>query len=382
MTDPVPSTGLQLLSRVTKDAHLEVSLIDQPVPAPRDDQVVVKVLATPINPSDLGLLFGAADMSSAVATTRDGHPLVTADVPPGGMRAMAGRLDEAMPVGNEGSGIVVAAGASPAAQALLGKTVAMLGGAMYAQYRVLRVAECMVLPDGTAPADGASCFVNPLTSLAMTEVMRREGHTALVHTAAASNLGQMLVKICLKDGIPLVNVVRSPAQADLLRGIGAVHVADSSQPDFLETLTAMMVETGATLAFDAIGGGKLAGQLLSCMEAAAVKRMTTYSRYGSDTFKQVYIAGGLDVAPTTLNRNSFGFSWSLSGFLLTPFLVKIGAEAVQALKDRVVAELTTTFASHYTHEISLVEALQPDVIEAYNRRATGTKYLICPHKAG
>ncbi|MET3760796.1 zinc-binding dehydrogenase [Sphingomonas sp. UYEF23] len=382
MTDPVPSTGLQLLSRVTKDAHLEVSLIDQPVPAPRDDQVVVKVLATPINPSDLGLLFGAADMSSAVATTRDGHPLVTADVPPGGMRAMAGRLDEAMPVGNEGSGIVVAAGASPAAQALLGKTVAMLGGAMYAQYRVLRVAECMVLPDGTAPADGASCFVNPLTSLAMTEVMRREGHTALVHTAAASNLGQMLVKICLKDGIPLVNVVRSPAQADLLRGIGAVHVADSSQPDFLETLTAMMVETGATLAFDAIGGGKLAGQLLSCMEAAAVKRMTTYSRYGSDTFKQVYIYGGLDVAPTTLNRNSFGFSWSLSGFLLTPFLVKIGAEAVQALKDRVVAELTTTFASHYTHEISLVEALQPDVIEAYNRRATGTKYLICPHKAG
>ena len=382
MTDPVPSTGLQLLSRVTKDAHLEVSLIDQPVPAPRDDQVVVKVLATPINPSDLGLLFGAADMSSAVATTRDGHPLVTADVPPGGMRAMAGRLDEAMPVGNEGSGIVVAAGASPAAQALLGKTVAMLGGAMYAQYRVLRVAECMVLPDGTAPADGASCFVNPLTSLAMTEVMRREGHTALVHTAAASNLGQMLVKICLKDGIPLVNVVRSPAQADLLRGIGAVHVADSSQPDFLETLTAMMVETGATLAFDAIGGGKLAGQLLSCMEAAAVKRMTTYSRYGSDTFKQVYIYGGLDVTPTTLNRNSFGFSWSLSGFLLTPFLVKIGAEAVQALKDRVVAELTTTFASHYTHEISLVEALQPDVIEAYNRRATGTKYLICPHKAG
>ena len=382
MTDPVPSTGLQLLSRVTKDAHLEVSLIDQPVPAPRDDQVVVKVLATPINPSDLGLLFGAADMSSAVATTRDGHPLVTADVPPGGMRAMAGRLDEAMPVGNEGSGIVVAAGASPAAQALLGKTVAMLGGAMYAQYRVLRVAECMVLPDGTAPADGASCFVNPLTSLAMTEVMRREGHTALVHTAAASNLGQMLVKICLKDGIPLVNVVRSPAQADLLRGIGAVHVADSSQPDFLETLTAMMVDTGATLAFDAIGGGKLAGQLLSCMEAAAVKRMTTYSRYGSDTFKQVYIYGGLDVTPTTLNRNSFGFSWSLSGFLLTPFLVKIGAEAVQALKDRVVAELTTTFASHYTHEISLVEALQPDVIEAYNRRATGTKYLICPHKAG
>jgi NADPH2:quinone reductase len=380
MTEPVPATGLQLLSRITPEAQLEVALIDQPVPAPRDDQVVVKVLAAPINPSDLGLLFGAADMTSAQASTRDGHPLVTAAVPANGMRAMAGRLGEAMPVGNEGAGTVIAAGASPEAQALLGKTVAMLGGAMYAQYRTLRVGECMVLPDGTAPADGASCFVNPLTSLAMTEVMRREGHSALIHTAAASNLGQMLVKICLKDGIPLVNVVRSPAQADLLRGIGATHIADSSQPDFLDTLTALIVETGATLAFDAIGGGKLAGQLLSCMEAAAVKRMTTYSRYGSDSFKQVYIYGGLDVAPTTLNRGAFGFSWALGGFLLTPFLVKAGPETVQAMKDRVVAELTTTFASHYTHEISLDEALQLDRLAAYNRRATGEKYLICPHK--
>lgn len=380
MTEPVPATGLQLLSRITPEAQLEVALIDQPVPAPRDDQVVVKVLAAPINPSDLGLLFGAADMTSAQASTRDGHPLVTAAVPANGMRAMAGRLGEAMPVGNEGAGTVISAGASPEAQALLGKTVAMLGGAMYAQYRTLRVGECMVLPDGTAPADGASCFVNPLTSLAMTEVMRREGHSALIHTAAASNLGQMLVKICLKDGIPLVNVVRSPAQADLLRGIGATHIADSSQPDFLDTLTALIVETGATLAFDAIGGGKLAGQLLSCMEAAAVKRMTTYSRYGSDSFKQVYIYGGLDVAPTTLNRGAFGFSWALGGFLLTPFLVKAGPETVQAMKDRVVAELTTTFASHYTHEISLEEALQLDRLAAYNRRATGEKYLICPHK--
>ena len=379
MTDPIPQHGLQLLSLVTAEGKLEVSLVDQPIADPRDDQVVVKVLATPINPSDLGLLFGAGDLSSAQVATRDGHPLVTADVPAPGMRAMAGRIGEAMPVGNEGSGVVIAAGASPAAQALLGKTVAMLGGAMYAQYRTLRVADCLVLPDGTAPADGASCFVNPLTALSMTEVMRREGHSALVHTAAASNLGQMLVKICAKDGIPLVNVVRSPAQADLLRGIGAVHVADSSAPDFLDTLTAMMVETGATIAFDAIGGGKLAGQLLSCMEAAAVKRMTTYSRYGSDTFKQVYIYGGLDLAPTTLNRN-FGFSWALGGFLLTPFLVKIGPEAVQALKDRVVAELTTTFASHYTHEISLTEALQPEIFAAYAKRATGSKYLICPHK--
>lgn len=380
MTDTVPTTGLQLLSTITADGTLVVTLVDQPVPTPRDDQVVVKVLATPINPSDLGLLFGAADMDTARAGMQDGHPSVTADVPANGLRAMAGRIGEAMPVGNEGAGTVIAAGASPAAQALLGKTVAMLGGAMYAQYRTLRVADCMVLPDGTAPADGASCFVNPLTSLAMTEVMRREGHTALVHTAAASNLGQMLVRICAKDGIPLVNVVRSAGQAALLRGIGAVHIADSSQPTFLADLTAMLVETGATLAFDAIGGGKLAGQLLACMEAAAVKRMTTYSRYGSDSFKQVYIYGGLDLTPTTLNRNSYGFSWALGGFLLTPFLVKAGPETVQAMRARVVAELTTTFASHYTHEISLEEALDPAVFAAYNRRATGEKYLICPHK--
>ncbi len=380
MTEPLPTSGLQLLSLIKEDGTLDASLVDAPVHPPREDQVVVKVLATPINPSDLGLLFGAADMSSARASMRDGHPVITADVPQPGMRAMAGRLGEAMPVGNEGAGLVIAAGTSPTAQALLGKTVAVLGGAMYTQYRTLRVAECMVLPDGTRPADGASCFVNPLTALSMTEVMRREGHSALVHTAAASNLGQMLVKICVKDAIPLVNIVRSPAQADLLRGIGATHVCDSSQPDFLETLTAMLVETGATLGFDAIGGGKLAGQILGCMEAAAVKRMKTYSRYGSDTYKQVYIYGALDVSPTTLNRN-FGLTWGLGGFLLTPFLMKIGAEAVQALKDRVVAELTSTFASHYTHEVSLAEALQPDVAMAYNRRATGEKYLICPHKS-
>lgn len=379
MIEPLPTTGLQLLSLIKEDGTLDVSLVDAPVHPPREDQVVVKVLATPINPSDLGLLFGAADMSSARASMRDGHPVITADVPQPGMRAMAGRLGEAMPVGNEGAGLVIAAGTSPAAQALLGKTVAVLGGAMYTQYRTLRVAECMVLPDGTRPADGASCFVNPLTALSMTEVMRREGHSALVHTAAASNLGQMLVKICVKDGIPLVNIVRSPAQADLLRGIGATHVCDSSQSDFIETLTAMLVETGATLGFDAIGGGKLAGQILGCMEAAAVKRMKAYSRYGSDTYKQVYIYGALDVSPTTLNRN-FGLTWGLGGFLLTPFLMKIGGEAVQALKARVVAELTSTFASHYTHEVSLAEALQPDVAMAYNRRATGEKYLICPHK--
>ncbi|MFM2100123.1 MAG: hypothetical protein RLZZ366_1662, partial [Pseudomonadota bacterium] len=337
----VPATGLQLLSLVKDSGELEISLVQAPVAEPKDHEVVVQVLATPINPSDLGLLVGAADMSTAKTSTRDGLPVVTASVPEAGMRAMGSRMGEAMPVGNEGSGVVVKAGASPEAQALMGKTVALLGGAMYAQYRTLPVAMCMALPDGTTPADGASCFVNPLTSLAMTEVMRQEGHTALVHTAAASNLGQMLVKICLKDGISLINIVRSAAQVALLRGIGATHVVDSSAETFMADLTAALVETGATIAFDAIGGGKLAGQILTCMEAAAVKRMTTYSRYGSDTFKQVYIYGSLDMAPTTLNR-AFGFSWAVSGFLLTPFLQKIGMDGAMKMRARVVAELTTT----------------------------------------
>ena len=379
MTTETPTTGLCLHSLVTTDAQLEISLANVAVAAPRDHEVVVKILAAPINPSDLGLLVGGADMTNARGSTRDGLPLVSADVPPPGMRAMAGRLGEAMTVGNEGCGVVIAAGASPAAQALMGKTVAMLGGSMYAQYRTLPVAMCMELPDGTAPADGASCFVNPLTALSMTEAMRREGHSGIVHTAAASNLGQMLVKICVMDGIPLVNIVRSQAQVDLLRSIGATHVCDSTSPAFLEELTAALVETGATIAFDAIGGGKLGGQILSCMEAAAVKRMTTYSRYGSDSFKQLYIYGGLDMGPTTLNR-SFGFSWAVSGFLLTPFMAKIGPEALQALRARVVAELTTTFASHYTREISLIEALDMTILAAYNKRATGEKFLICPHK--
>lgn len=376
MTD-LPATNMTMLTLATEGGQLEVSLAALPMPELKDHEVLVRVQATPINPSDLGLLFGAADMSTARASTRDGLPLVTADIPAAGMRAMAGRLGEAMPIGNEGCGVVVKAGASPEAQALLGKTVAMLGGSIYAEYRALPVQMCMVLPDGTDPKDGASCFVNPLTSLAFTETMKMEGHSAIVHTAAASNLGQMLVKICAMDGIALVNIVRSQAQADLLKGIGATHVVDSTSENFMAELTDALVETGATIGFDAIGGGKLAGQILACMESAAVKRMTTYSRYGSDSFKQVYIYGALDVGPTVLNR-SFGFSWSLGGFLLTPFLMKAGAETAQRLRARVVAELTTTFKSHYSHEVTLEQALNLDVITGYNAKRTGEKYLICP----
>jgi len=273
-----------------------------------------------------------------------------------------------MPVGNEGAGVVVKAGSSPEAQALLGKTVTMIGGAMYAEYRCLAAGMCLPLPDGTDPVDGASCFVNPLTSLAFVETMRMEGHSAIVHTAAASNLGQMLVKICAKDGVPLVNIVRSEAQVELLKGIGAQHVLNSSEPDFMDGLVAALTETGATIGFDAIGGGKLTGQVLSAMEQAAVARMTSYSRYGSDSFKQMYIYGALDLSPTILNR-SFGFSWSVSGFLLTPFLAKAGPEVAGRMRQRVVDELTTTFKSHYSHEISLVEALDQPLPQITMRNA-------------
>ena len=377
MTTENSDQGLQLRSLVKPGGQLELSLVATPTPAPADDEIVVRIEATPINPSDIGLLFGPANLGTLQVTGSDEAPAVTAEIPERAMAMMAGRLDQSMPVGNEGAGTVVGAGASPEAQALMGRKVAILGGAMYAQFRKVKAKAALLLPNDATAADGASCFVNPLTALGMTETMRREGHTALVHTAAASNLGQMLNRICLKDGIELVNVVRNDEQAKLLTDAGAKHVVNSSTPDFMAKLIAALTQTGATIAFDAIGGGRLVSQLLTAMEAAAVARMTTYSRYGSDSFKQVYIYGGLDVGPTELTR-SFGFSWALGGWLLTPFLQKIGPEAAEALRQRVVAELKTTFASHYTAEISLRDVLKLDVIAGYMRRATGEKYLINP----
>jgi NADPH:quinone reductase-like Zn-dependent oxidoreductase len=374
-------TGLELRSLIKKSGELELSLASVPTPEPGPDEVLVRVEASPINPSDLGLLVGAADMSTAKISGTGDAAVVTAKVPDGAMRAMAGRFDESMPVGNEGAGVVIKAGSSDAAQALLGRTVAMIGGAMYAQYRCLRAKDVLPLPPGTSPAEGASCFVNPLTSLGMVETMRREGHKALVHTAAASNLGQMLNKICLKDGVGLVNIVRSSEQADILRKLGAKHIVDSSAPTFMDDLTNALVETGATLAFDAIGGGRLVGQILTCMEAAANKTAKVYSRYGSSVHKQVYIYGGLDMRPTELVR-SFGMAWGIGGWLLFPFLQKIGPADGARLRQRVVDELKTTFASHYTKEVSLQEALQLQNIAGYNKRATGEKYLINPNKGG
>ena len=370
-------TGLQLRSLIKKSGVLEVSLVSVPTPEPAADEIVIRVEATPINPSDIALLLGPVDMNTAKQSGSAASPVLTANVLERALPALSSRLDQSMPVGNEGAGTVVKAGASPAAQALLGKLVAVASGSMYSQYKVAKAIEALVLPSGTTAKQAASCFVNPLTALSMVEVMRREGHKALVHTAAASNLGQMLNKICQRDGVALVNVVRSAEQANILKELGAKIVLDSNSPRFMAELIEAVGATEATLAFDAIGGGMMASQILTAMEAAAASRMTSYSRYGSNTFKQVYIYGMLDTSKTELTR-TFGFSWSVSGWLLTPFLQKIGLPDVNRLRQRVVAELTTTFASHYTQEISLRDVANLEIARAYNKRATGEKFLIVP----
>jgi NADPH:quinone reductase len=370
---------LQLRSLAKKSGEMELSLVSTSIPKPGADEVIVRIEAAPINPSDLGLLLANADWSHATLSGTAHHPIVTAALSANAVQAMAARIDISMPVGNEGAGLVVEGGSSETAQALLGKTVAVLGGAMYSQYRCVNVNQCLVLPEGASAADGASSFVNPLTALGMIGTMRREGHKALVHTAAASNLGQMLNRLCLAEHIGLVNIVRKKEQEDVLRAAGAAHVCRTDSATFLKDLTDALVATGATIGFDAIGGGPLGGQILGCMEAALNRSATVYSRYGSTTHKQVYLYGSLDMSPAVFNRN-YGMAWGVGGWLLTPYIEKIGPLAFQELKERVARELKTTFASHYSKEISLAEALQPDTIAAYSKRATGEKYLINPNK--
>jgi NADPH2:quinone reductase len=371
-------SGLQLRSLVTAQGQVEVSLARVETAAPGPGEVVVRMEAAPINPSDLGLLLGPADMATLAARGAGEAAVLSAAIPAAAMAMLAPRVGESMPVGNEGAGTVVAAGAG--AEGLVGKLVTLFGGATYAQYRTARAEEVMVLPAGASAADGASCFVNPLTALGMTETMRLEGHTALVHTAAASNLGQMLNRICLKDGIALVNVVRSPAQKALLEGQGARIVVDTSSERFMEELTDAVDATGATLGFDATGGGPLAGQILTAIETAVNRKATTYSRYGSSVHKQVYIYGSLDTRPTSFVRR-FGLAWGMGGWLLMPFLARVGAETAGRLRQRVMDELKTTFASHYTAEISLADVLRPEVAAEYGRRATGQKFLIVPTRS-
>ncbi|HEY1534344.1 MAG TPA: zinc-binding dehydrogenase [Polyangiaceae bacterium] len=369
-------SALQLVSLVKPSGELQLSLASVAVARPGPDEVVLRVGAAAINPSDLLLLLAGADPNQLAASGSAERPVLTGKVP--STASLTQRLGHALPVGNEGAGTVVEAGASATAQALLGRTVAVApGGGMYAEYRVLRAELCLVLNEGTSAVQGASAWINPLTALGFVETMRREGHTALANTAAASNLGQMLVRICVKDGIPLVNIVRSAEQVALLKALGATHVCNSSAPTFLAELTEALATTGATIAFDAIGGGKLGGQILACMEAAINRKATSYSRYGSATHKQLYIYGGLDMAPTEIVR-SFGLAWGIGGWLVTPFLQKLEPAKVVALKQRIAGELTTTFASAHTEQLSLTEALQLSAVRDYARRATGTKYLITP----
>lgn len=367
--------GRELRSTISRDGLLTLELADVVVGEPGDDEVVVRIEAAPINPSDLGTLLGPADISTLEAGAA-GTPRLTFRVPDARLAAMAGRLGQPIAVGNEGAGIVVAAGKN--AKALEGKVVGMFAGAMYSDFRKVRAVDVVALPEGVTPAQGASMFVNPLTALGFVETARREGHTAIVHAAAASNLGQILQRICLADGVPLINIVRSQEQVDLLRGIGAAYVFNSKDADFRARLTDAIEQTGATVAFDPIGGGSLGSDILHAMEAAAVRRMKEYSRYGSDAFKQLYIYGALDTGPTTINRLGLGYQWSVSGWLLTPVLKKLGPDGEQKLRARVIDELTTTFSSHYTRVIGLAEALGPDVLRAYERKATGEKFLIDP----
>ena len=372
---PYPST--QIRSEITPAGELRLSLASAPAPDPGPDDVVVRIDAAPINPSDLGLLLGPADVSTAKLEGSAEAPVVVATVPAALMGTVQARVGQALPVGNEGAGEVIACGTSELARSLLGRTVSIIGGPTYTQVRTLPAAACQALPEGTSAEVGASWFVNPMTVLGMVETMRAEGHAAIVHTAAASNLGQMLCRVCADESVPLVNVVRRESQAELLRGIGATHVVRSDLTGFADDLDQAIRATGATLVFDAIGGGPVGGQILASMERVLAAKDGSYSRYGSTVHKQLYIYGSLDRSPTVLAR-AFGMAWGVGGWLLTPTLQKLGPARVQAMRDRVVAGLETTFASHYTSRISLAGALSLDAIGAYARQATGEKFLITP----
>ena len=372
-----PNISRQLRSLVKSSGELELSIRESEIAPLKENEVLLKVEAAPINPSDLALLLAYADISKADLSGTDSNPLVTAPINPKLMRALAPRIDKSMSAGNEGAGTVIAAGKSDEAQALMGKTVAGLGPPMYSEYRTLKVHQCLEMPPGVSSRQAAACFVNPLTAMGMVETMHLEGFSGLVHTAAASNLGQMLQKICLLDNIPLVNIVRKPEQEKILRGIGAVHVCDSSKDTFEVDLQNAIFQTEAYIGFDATGGGRLPNEILAAMERAANAGSAEFNRYGSTQHKQVYIYGGLERSHTILKR-TYGMQWGLGGWLLTPFLQKIGRERTAELRQRVANEVTTTFKSSFSNEVSMAGALTVEALATYSQQSTGQKYLINP----
>ncbi|WP_417610836.1 NADH oxidase [Parasphingorhabdus sp.] len=367
----------QLFTTVTEDGKSILSIEPYEVPELKEHEVVVRMEAVPINPSDLGLLTAAANMDTVCSETVDGHPALVADVDAAMQPFFKGRAGKKLAAGNEGAGTVVAAGSSDAAQALMGKVVTIVGGEMYRTHRVMPAAMCVPLPDGAPAREGASLFVNPMTAQGFVNTMRDEGHEALVHTAAASNLGQMLAKLCLKEGIDLVAIVRSDEQKKILTDIGLTHVIDSSKDDFMEKLIAALAETGATLGFDAIGGGKMASYILTAMEKAAAVRGAEFSVYGSTTNKQVYIYGRLDTGETILG-GGLGLYWGVGGWLLTPHLEKVGKERMMEMRMYTVEERNGIFNSDYSSEISLMDMIDPEIAKGYEKKATGEKVLVNP----
>ena len=364
--------GKQLFSTLA-DGKLTVELAETTFADPTGNQVLVRMEAAPINPSDLAILTGAADLDNAQYSPGK----FVATMPEPFNSAQKGRHGLRLPVGNEGAGTVIAAGEGEAAQALVGQRVACVPGNAYSQYCLAEAAMCLPLGDMSAK-EGASAFVNPMTALGFVETARMEGQSAIIHTAAASNLGQMLVRICQEDAIPLVNIVRKSEHVDLLAGMGATHIVNSSDDDFMHQLSGAIEATGAFLGFDPIGGGRMADDCFRAMEQVAVGRMTEYSRYGSEQAKKMYIYGRLDLGPTILTP-AYGFGWTLSGWLLTPFLQQAGMETLMRMRKRVLDGLTTTFASSYKRQVTLEEMLTKEAVLDYRGMKTGEKYLVTPH---
>ena len=364
--------GKQLFTTLTADGTLTVAVENVSVAEPSGNQVLVRMEAAPINPSDLAILVGAADIENAEFS--DGK--FVAKVPEPFNKGSKARHGIKLPAGNEGAGTVVATGESDAAKALMGQRVSCVPGNAFSQYCLVDANQCLPLGDHSAEA-GASAFVNPMTALGFVENAKLDGQDAILHTVGASNLGQMLTRICVEDGIGLVNIVRKADQADLLKSLGSTHVVNSAADDFMNQLAGAIDQTGAFYGFDPVGGGTGVDTAFKAMEKVAVQRMTEYSRYGSNQAKRMFIYGRLDAGATILTPG-YGFGWTLSGWLLFPFLQSVGHETVGRMRKRVLENLTTTFANHYKKRVNLEEMLTKDSVSEYRAMRTGEKYLVTP----